>query len=38
VGTQTFFAFAHGHGQHPIRWHSFNAIRHGTGSGHVTGD
>jgi hypothetical protein len=38
VGTQKFFAFAHGHGQHPIRWQSFNAIRHETGSGLVTGD
>ena len=38
VGTQKFFAFAHGNGQHPIRWQSYNAGRHQTGSGHITGD
>lgn len=38
VGTQKFFAFAHGNGQHPIRWQSYNAIRHETGSGHISGD
>jgi len=38
VGTQKFFAFAHGNGQHPIRWQSYNAGRHQTGSGPITGD
>jgi hypothetical protein len=38
VGTQKFFAFAHASGQHPVRWQSYNAARHETGSGHITGD
>ena len=38
VGTQKFFAFAHGNGQHPVRWQSYNAARHQTGSGHIPGD
>jgi hypothetical protein len=38
VGTQKFFAFAHGNGRHPVRWQSYNAARHETGSGHITGD
>jgi hypothetical protein len=38
VGTQKFFAFAHGNGQHPVRWQSYNTGRHQTGSGHIPGD
>ena len=37
VGDQKFFAFALGGGQHSVRWQSYDAARHETGSGRITG-
>jgi hypothetical protein len=37
VGDQKFFVYALLRGQHSVRWQSYNAARHGTGSGHITG-
>lgn len=37
VGEQKFFAYVLLRGQHSVRWRSYNAVRHETGSGHVTG-
>jgi hypothetical protein len=37
VGDQKFFAFAHGRGQHAVRWQAYDAGRHLTGSGPLKG-
>ena len=37
VGDQKFFAYTLLRGQRSVRWQSFNAARHGTGSGRITG-
>ena len=36
-GDQKFFVYALLRGQRSVRWQSYNAARHGTGSGHITG-
>ena len=38
VGDQKFFVYALLRGQHSVRWQSYNALRHETGSGHITGE
>jgi hypothetical protein len=38
VGDQKFFAYALPRGQHSVRWQSYDADRHGTGSGRITGE
>jgi hypothetical protein len=37
VGDQKFFVYALLRGQHSVRWRSYSADRHGTGSGRITG-
>ncbi len=37
VGDQKFFAFAHGQGQHAVRWQAYDASRREVGSGRFTG-
>ena len=37
AGEQKFFAFALAPGQHAARWLAYDAARHGTGSGRITG-
>jgi hypothetical protein len=37
VGDQKFFAYALPRGQYAVRWQSYDAVRHVTGSGHITG-
>lgn len=37
VGDQKFFVYALLRGQHSVRWRSYDAVRHETGSGRITG-
>ena len=37
VGEQKFFVYALLRGERSVRWQSYNAARHETGSGHITG-
>ena len=37
VGDQKFFVYALLRGQRSVRWQSYNALRHETGSGRITG-
>jgi hypothetical protein len=37
VGDQKFFAFAHGPGQHAVRWQAYDASRREVGSGRFSG-
>ncbi len=37
VGEQKFFSYALLRGQHSVRWQSFDAVRHETGSSRITG-
>ncbi|MDX6334410.1 MAG: hypothetical protein QOG05_1750 [Streptosporangiaceae bacterium] len=37
VGDQKFFAFAHGQGQHSVRWQAYDASRREVGSGRFRG-